>query len=153
MEIKNIGFLVKDERIKSASKEIILRGVSETSFNIDVGCTLYGIKQRKGGAGRGGVSRCIVNKLTDEKIGVISFNLISGEKICEVEYDLCDVVIFPVPVLIGLSGEELGVLKGGAGFPDSITKEHFATGEKRPEFIRNLEKFSPLVRTTHETEE
>lgn len=144
MEIKNIGFRVPGERGKNKTKDLVMKEESELSFDCTVGCTLYGIKQKKSG-GRGGMNRCIVTGLSEREITVVSFNLITGEKILEATYRFDDVVIFPVPVLMGLSEDEIGVLKSGTGFPDSITRDDFAIGERRPELIRNLGKFSPVV--------
>ncbi len=152
MVIHNIGFRVPREKEKNKTKDLVMKKGSELSFDCSIGCTLYGIKQKKGGNGHG-TSRCIVSGITEEDIQVISFNIITGEKIFEHSYKLGDVVIFPIPVLMGLSESELGVLKSGTGFPDSITRDNFAMGERRPEFVRNLGKFSPMVRMGHETEE
>jgi len=154
MEIKNIGFLVPGEKGKNKTKALVMKKESELSFDCTLGCTLYGVKQKKGGNGHEhGTSRCIVTKIDEENLEVISFNLITGEKIFEHSYKLGDIVVFPLPVLIGLSEAELGVLKSGVGFPDSIRRENFVPGERRPEFVRNLGKFTPLVRTSWETEE
>lgn len=152
MEIRNIGFIIKNPFGKKKTLTVENKADSDLWLDCRIGCTLYGIKQKKSG-GKGGTNRCIVTGLSESEITIVSFNLITGEKVIEATYPLEDVVIFPIPELHGLSEEEIGVLKGGAGFPDSITSYNFAIGERRPEFVKNLRKLSPLVRTSWETEE
>lgn len=151
-QMKNIAFLIKNPYGKKKTLTVVNKADSDLRFDCRIGCTLYGIKQKKSG-GKGGTNRCIVTGLSERDITVVSFNLITGEKVLEATYPLEDVVIFPIPELHGLSEEEIAVLKGGAGFPDSITRENLAIGERRPEFVKNLRKFSPLVRTSREAEE
>lgn len=146
--MKNIGFFIRGTG--KVKKITVVNGAdSDIRFDCKVGCTLYGIKQKKSG-GKHGVTRCIVTALDDKEISVVSFSLITGEKVIETTYLLDDVLIFPIPELHGLGEEEIKALESGAGFPDSITRDNFAIGERMPEFVRNLSKFSPVVRMEDE---
>ena len=144
----NIGFMI---RTKKGRQVIRPKEGTPLRFRCYIGCTLYGIKQKKNG-GKCGSPRCIVTGLTDSEISVVSFDIITGEKVHSATYDLDDVVVFPIPELHSLAESEIKMLKDGTGFPGTVTRDNFCIGERRPEFVKNLGRFEPMVNKSSDSE-